>query len=81
MKWNIDFLDGASNVYRTKKYIVNQKVSIKENLLEDQILFSRDTYYQRTKLRDKQFNKIFKDRSNIDGKRLYSTAYLRKYID
>ena len=60
-----DFCKDAVNVYRTKKYIVKQDISVEGT--------------DRTKSRDKQYEQIFADRTYINGKRLPSTSYTRRY--
>ena len=77
---NIDFIEDATNVYRTKKYIVKQIINIESHTQLDNIIISQDTYYTRTKARDKQFNKLFADKLNKNGKRLHSSSNTRKYV-
>ena len=74
-----DFCKDAVNVYRTKKYIVKQDISIELNDRGETITFSSDVFYERTKSRDKQYEQIFADRTYINGKRLPSTSYTRRY--
>lgn len=81
MKELSNLLNDAVNVYRTRKYIVKQILVIRESPTEQNILFSEDTFYKRTKMRDKEYNIIFKDKDNIDGKRLPSTSYSRRYVN
>ena len=81
MKELSNLLNDAVNVYRTRKYIVKQILVIRESPTEQNILFSEDTFYKRTKTRDKEYNIIFKDKGNIDGKRLPSTSYSRRYVN
>ena len=79
----IDFVNNADNVYRTREYIVKQQIStsVNKNSLITHLI-SEDTYYLRTPKRDVEYNIIFKVRSkNIDGKRIRSTMYTRKYVD
>lgn len=75
-----NFMMNANNVYRTKNYIVKQDISLERDCSGNSILFSTDTYYLRTKKIDKEFENLFKNRDFIDGKRVHSTSYLRKYI-
>ena len=75
-----DYLKGATNVYRTKQYIVKQILGIQYSREENNVVFSRDTYYRRTPERDKEYEILFCLRRNIDGKRLPSTMYARIYI-
>jgi len=71
----------ASNVYRTKDYIVKQVLSIQMDKSENSIMISRDTYYQRTKERDLKYEFQFCNRKNVDGKRLPSNSYVQTYLD
>lgn len=74
------FVKGASNVYRTKEFIVNQRLAIDEDTFETNVLVSRDTYYKRTTMRDIEYERYFSRRKHIDGKRLPSGMYVRTYI-
>ena len=76
-----DFLIDADNVYRTKSYIVKQVIQIIENDIEDNGIVSQDTYYRRTTARDLAYNMAFMDKTKINGKRLPSTQYTRRYIE
>ena len=76
-----DFLVDADNVYRTKSYIVKQVIQIIENDIEDNGIVSHDTYYRRTTARDLAYNMAFMDKVKINGKRLPSTQYTRRYIE
>lgn len=76
-----EFLDGATNVYRTKEYIVKQIISIRYDAEENNAVISRDTYYRRTEKRDAEYEIAFCMRKHIDGKRLPTTMYARTYID
>ena len=75
-----DYLKGATNVYRTKQYIVKQILGIQYSQKENNVVFSRDTYYRRTPERDREYEILFCLRRNVDGKRLPSTMYARIYI-
>ena len=75
-----DYLKGATNVYRTKQYIVKQILGIQYSQEENNVVFSRDTYYRRTPERDKEYEILFCLRRNVNGKRLPSTMYARIYI-
>ena len=77
----LEFLENATNVYRTKLYIVKQCIGIQYNVAENNVVFSHDTYYRRTKSRDKEYELAFKDRKNVDGKRLPTTMYARTFVD
>lgn len=76
-----EFIIGADNVYRTKNYIVKQVLSLETPIVEDNGIMSYDTFYKRTAMRDKQYEVVFSDRKRINGKRLPSTMFSRKYID
>lgn len=76
-----DFMIDATNVYRTKLYIVKQCMGIQIDNMENNAIKSYDTFYKRTKQRDKEFELIFKDRKNINGKRLPTTMYTKIYVD
>ena len=75
------FCKGATNVYRTKHYIVKQVLGVKCENIEDNAIFSHDVYYARTKRRDIEYVLKFKNRRNIDGKRLPTTMYSRRYVE
>lgn len=77
----IQQFDEATNVYRTKHYIVLQDLTIQESGDNEPIILSRDTYYLRTILRDYHYLNKFQNRKNLNGKRLPSTTYIRRYID
>lgn len=76
-----EFLRKADNVYRTRDYIVVQRLSIAYDGIEDPSTVSRDVYYRRTRRRDKEYEAIFCGRRHINGKRLPATMYTRRYID
>lgn len=68
------------NIYRTKFFIVKQELCIQVNGVDDNILFSKDIFIKRNKIRDKNYEKQFKKKINIDGKRLRVSASIRTYI-
>ena len=74
-----EFIENATNLYRTKKYIVKQIIGIQYGCEENNVVYSRDTYYKRTPERDKEYDILFFRRRNIDGRRLPSTMYAREY--
>lgn len=79
----IDFMKGADNIYRTKDFIVKQVLhtSVDSDKLITR-LGSEDTYYIRTRRRDAEYNLLFEDRGrDINGKRIRTAFYTRKYID
>lgn len=71
----------ADNMYRTEYYIVKQHVRKEDHLNEDNMLFSHDTYYLRTPERDMIYESYFRDKKNINGRRLSTNSYVRKYVD
>ena len=71
-----EFLRKADNVYRTRDYIVVQRISIVYDGMEDPETVSRDVYYRRTRKRA-----LGRKRRNLDGKRLSATMHTRRYID
>lgn len=75
------FIENATNVYRTKHHIVKQILSYERHHILDNIVISQDTYYKRTKARDKEYLKHFANKVNINGKRIKTASYIRKYID
>ena len=74
-----EFVQGATNVYRTKSYIVKQNVSLGHQGLESTTLISRDTYYVRTPKRDAIYESIFEGNEDLDGRRIPTMAYFRTY--
>ncbi|MBQ7788816.1 MAG: hypothetical protein IJ398_04085 [Clostridia bacterium] len=76
-----DFLMGANNVYRTKQYIVKQQVTVVMSANGDSYIISNDTFYLRNPKRDFEFALAFQKRQNLNGKRLPSSTYTRKYVD
>ena len=74
-----EFVQGATNVYRTKSYIVKQNVSLGHQGLESTTLISRDTYYVRTPKRDAVYERIFEGNQNLEGRRIPTMAYFRTY--
>ena len=45
------------------------------------VFCSQDTFIRRNKARDKEYEKLFDGKQDIDGRRIYSSMYLRKYIE
>ena len=75
-----EFLKDATNVYRTKNYIVKQLIGLEYDSVEGANLCSYDTFYLRTKARDAEYESVFKARRSIDGKRLSTGLATRKYV-
>lgn len=76
-----EVMERADNVYRTGKHIVVQNIGIKYDDEEDNVIFSHDTFYARTRDRNQAYEALYDKRTNIDGKRLPSTMYARRYVD
>ena len=79
MKQRAEFLKGASNVYRTRHFIVRQRLGLLYNDEESNRLISRDTYYARTPERDAEYEIRFHKRIKIDGKRIPTNVTVREY--
>lgn len=81
MNYVPDFMIDAMNVYRTRDFIVKQVIGIKYSDVENIAVISNDTFYRRTKKRDREYESIFWERKQINGKRIPSTMYARTYVD
>ena len=81
MNYVPDFMVDAMNVYRTRDFIVKQVIGIKHSDVENIAVISNDTFYRRTKKRDREYERIFSERKQINGKRIPSTMYARTYVD
>ena len=79
---DIEFIKNADNVYRTRNHIVAQKLTPTFSGREMiSLLGSADTYYSRTVKRDAEYDLLFKARDAcIEGKRIRTAFYTRKYI-
>ena len=77
----VEKIKNATNVYRTKYFIVAQDLKVQLSEEKDNQMFSYDTYYRRTLARDFEYVNTFIDKDNINGKRLPSTVYTRKYVN
>ena len=75
-----NFMEETINVYRTKHHIVVQKIGLKFDAEDDNILYSFDIFYQRNKNRDKEYESIFGNKTNINGKRIKTAMYSRRYV-
>ena len=65
-----EFVKDATNVYRTKMYVVRQIIILEYDEKEGVNFCSYDTYFRRTAERDADYEKIFKVRRRLNGKRL-----------
>lgn len=71
----------STNVYRTKCYVVFQDIAVCKDENGETVLVSNDTYYKRSVVRDFYYLSKYKNRKAINGKRLSTNSYTRKYID
>lgn len=76
---SFDFLDDATNVYRTKNYIVKQRIVFSESRLGVTTV-SNDVFYERTPERDEEYEEAFADLLDIDGRRVPAMGSIRKYV-
>ena len=77
----VDELQLASNAYRTKNYIVTQRIMFRQTEADGSMIMSIEVFYKRNKERDTVFEKVFENRVKVDGKRLHSTMYTRSYVE
>ncbi|MBQ4099051.1 MAG: hypothetical protein IJC87_02865 [Clostridia bacterium] len=77
----MDFMVNATNVYRTKGFIVKQEIHIVADSSGASQEVSDDTYYKRTPEREIAYKTVYGKRKNKNGKRLPSTMYTRTYIE
>lgn len=75
-----NFLKDAQNVYRTKEYIIKQDIAYLYDNDGNARIHSDDTYYLRTHKLDKQFELVFGNRKNLNGKRIHAETYTKKYV-
>ena len=59
MNYVPDFMVDAMNVYRTRDFIVKQVIGIRYSDVENIAVISNDTFYRRTKKRDREYEHIF----------------------
>ena len=81
MKLKRQALPISMNIYRTRLHIVKQHVGIQFDNHEYNVVISHDIYYKRNKQRDKEYEFMFKDRKNIDGKRIKTSMYTKTYVE
>ena len=75
-----ELCENATNVYRTNKYIVKQSFCLECNDAGEVLAFSKDVFYARNKLRDFQYERAFANREFINGKRIPTMSFSRRYI-
>lgn len=77
-----ELLKDATNIYRTKDYIVKQRISICDVIDGNTVMVSDDVFYLRTPARDGLYEKIFVSmRRNLNGKRIKTALYTRQYVE
>ena len=82
MKSVIDYIEKANNVYRTEKYIVCQAVKLIRKSIGVSLIATEDTYILRNTNRDFEYEIVFAVRGDeLDGKRIKSATYLRRYVN
>lgn len=75
-------LEDADNVYRTKYYIIKQKIVVVDDIPGTALLLSEDTFFKRNTQRDEEYEILFEARGKkINGKRITSAMCTRKYAD
>ncbi len=72
---------GFLNAYRTRDFIVEQDVRIQFDCLDGNSIVSHDKYYRRTPKLDEDYERLFRRRINVDGKRFPTSMYTREYIE
>ena len=77
----VDELELASNAYRTKHYIVTQRILFRQTEADGSMIMSMEVFYNRNQERDAIYEKVFQNRVNVDGRRLRSTMYTRSYVE
>lgn len=81
MKNFMETITNSTNVYRTKYFIIAQDIELQLDDYQNNAVISRDTFFYRNKIRDKQYEHLFRDRKNINGKRLPTTMYSRTFVE
>lgn len=77
----VDELELANNAYRTKNYIVTQRILFRQTEADGSMIMSVEVFYKRNQERDTIYEKVFENRVKVDGKRLHSTMYTRSYVE
>ena len=76
-----EFMADATNVYRTRYYIVRQKIELRDDPEFGRYLFSADTYYLCTPKRDREYESVFAGSFARNGRRICTPMYVRRYVD
>lgn len=74
-----EFLIDCHNVYRTKYYVIKQKLVTTHNKNGESMTHSEDTYYLRNYETDRQFERFFNTRVNKEGRRVPSDTQTKHY--
>ncbi|MBQ4268929.1 MAG: hypothetical protein IJB97_04700 [Clostridia bacterium] len=77
----VDELELSSNAYRTKNYIVTQRIMFRQTEADGAMIMNVEVFYKRNKERDTIYEKVFSNRIKLDGKRLHTTMYTRSYVE
>lgn len=75
-----EYLKGATNVYRTRFYIVKQVITVRYDEQNFNALVSTDTFYLRNKSRDEEYEYFLDFIKNIDGRRIPTAMSTRRYV-
>ncbi len=75
-----EYLQDATNVYRTRHYIVKQIISVRYDERSYNMLVSTDTFYRRTRALDEEYEYFLDFMQNIDGKRIPTAMSNRRYV-
>ena len=57
----VDELELANNAYRTKNYIVTQRIMFRQTEADGSMIMSMEVFYKRNQERDKIYEKVFAD--------------------
>ena len=77
----IDFLaHDPDNVYRTKDFIVAQHISLAYDEAIGAVSVSDDVFYKRTASRDMNFDFIQMGEQILEGRRVPTQSYIRRYV-
>ena len=77
----VDELEIADNAYRTKSYIITQRILFRHTETDGAMIMSIEVFYKRNKERDAIYDKVFRNRVKLDGKRLHCTMSTRSYVE
>lgn len=69
------------NIYRTRRYIVTQVLVLQQNNVVNNTISSHDIFYKRTDKRDKYYELLMDKKQQLNGRRISTAMYTRKYVD